>query len=152
MRRRRLESSLFWRPYFRHSSRKPKRSIKIAFISRYSPSAWLRLSSTPSGKPVRVWSHSSSRYRGRNTLTISSGLEWAFQGARVDHPGAWCETRAFRYVAGAFSLSADPLQPRHLSSSSPAQRGFVDRSERNWDDWFRDDWNRDRSSASCCPS
>jgi hypothetical protein len=34
---------------------KPKRNISIAFISRYSPSVLLRLSSIPSGNPVQVW-------------------------------------------------------------------------------------------------
>ena len=42
----------------------------------------LRLSSTPSGRAVQVWSQrnlSSSRYRGLNTVTITSGLEQSLQ-------------------------------------------------------------------------
>jgi hypothetical protein len=78
---------------------------------------------------------------------------WIWNGLSNAHestilaPGAWRENCAPCYLAGASSLSADPLQPRYLSSSSRTQRRFVDLSERN-----RDDWLRDRGSGSCCPS
>src|SRR6266487_801810 len=61
------------------------------------------------------------------------GWDGELQGPRVDHPSAWCKNCAPCYLAGAFSLSTDPLYPRHLSSSSPAQRRFVDLSQRNRD-------------------
>ena len=81
----RLDCLLYRRPYSRHSSPKPKRKFNIAFISRYSPSVSLRLSSTPSGKPIRARSQrdlSSSRYRGQNTLTITF---WGWNGLSKAH-------------------------------------------------------------------
>src|ERR1700721_803318 len=80
----------------------------------------------------------------RTAVPSLLGLEWELQGERVDHPVAWCENCSPYYLAGTFSLSANPLQPRHLSSSSPAQRCLADLSQRN-----RNGRLRDRAFTSC---